>query len=184
MENHTNNNAKTVSGGAKPINDNEERSNLNQEEHRDGVDEDENGSEDEGGERAGSGSIQSPHRHPSRTPFTSLSQVDADLALARTLQEQVYLFFSILLLACCSPFEISVFRVLYDWIFLYLFRVVCSLLVGMTILQWKEEFEKWILSFDTHPFQLFWAKLINSWTMRQLNLTLSYFRLPLGVLFI
>ncbi|XP_058080152.1 E3 ubiquitin ligase BIG BROTHER-related-like [Magnolia sinica] len=27
-------------------------------------------------------------RQPSRTPFTSLSQVDADLALARTLQEQ------------------------------------------------------------------------------------------------
>lgn len=26
-----------------------------------------------------------------RTPFTDLSQVDADLALARTLQEQVYL---------------------------------------------------------------------------------------------
>lgn len=27
---------------------------------------------------------------PSRTPFTNLSQVDADLALARTLQEQVF----------------------------------------------------------------------------------------------
>lgn len=30
-----------------------------------------------------------PSRLPSRTPFTSLSQIDADLALARTLQEQV-----------------------------------------------------------------------------------------------
>lgn len=29
--------------------------------------------------------------HPRRTPFTNLSQVDADLALARTLQEQVFL---------------------------------------------------------------------------------------------
>lgn len=29
---------------------------------------------------------------PSRTPFTSLSQVDADLALARRLQEQVLAF--------------------------------------------------------------------------------------------
>lgn len=28
-----------------------------------------------------------------RTPFTNLSQVDADLALARTLQDQVYLFY-------------------------------------------------------------------------------------------
>ena len=31
---------------------------------------------------------------PSRTPFTNLSQVDADLALARTLQEQVLTFHS------------------------------------------------------------------------------------------
>lgn len=30
-------------------------------------------------------------RNSSRTPFTNLSQVDADLALARTLQEQVIL---------------------------------------------------------------------------------------------
>lgn len=30
-----------------------------------------------------------PTRTPPRTPFTSLSQVDADLALARALQEQV-----------------------------------------------------------------------------------------------
>ncbi|XVE49726.1 hypothetical protein DITRI_Ditri01bG0104200 [Diplodiscus trichospermus] len=31
---------------------------------------------------------QAPRQSPSRTPFTNLSQVDADLALARTLQEQ------------------------------------------------------------------------------------------------
>lgn len=31
-----------------------------------------------------------------RTPFTNLSQVDADLALARTLQEQVFLFCSLI----------------------------------------------------------------------------------------
>lgn len=58
-------------------------------------------------ERNGSDVDQPPQspRQPSsstttRTPFTNLSQVDADLALARTLQEQVslsigfYLFFS------------------------------------------------------------------------------------------
>ena len=33
----------------------------------------------------------SPRQPSSRTPFTNLSQVDADLALARTLQEQVSL---------------------------------------------------------------------------------------------
>ncbi|KAL0539239.1 hypothetical protein IC582_023422 [Cucumis melo] len=33
-------------------------------------------------------SLQTPSRHSSRTPFTNLTQVDADLALARTLQEQ------------------------------------------------------------------------------------------------
>ncbi|KAI9084966.1 hypothetical protein K1719_032958 [Acacia pycnantha] len=89
MENNTANNTKAVSGGAKPINDNEERSNLNEQEHTEEVDVDENGGgAEEEGERTGSGSIQSPHRTPSRTPFTNLSQVDADLALARTLQEQ------------------------------------------------------------------------------------------------
>ncbi|XP_028766954.1 E3 ubiquitin ligase BIG BROTHER-related [Neltuma alba] len=89
MENHTANNTKAVSGGAKPINDSEERSNLNEEEHTEEVDVDENGGADEeDGERTGSGSVRSPHRPPSRTPFTNLSQVDADLALARTLQEQ------------------------------------------------------------------------------------------------
>lgn len=34
-------------------------------------------------------------RPSSRTPFTNLSQVDADLALARTLQEQVFFPFSL-----------------------------------------------------------------------------------------
>ncbi|XP_054810565.1 E3 ubiquitin ligase BIG BROTHER-related isoform X2 [Prosopis cineraria] len=89
MENHTANNTKAVSGGVKPINDNEELSNLNEQEHSEEVDVDENGGgAEEEGERTGSGSIQSPPRPPSRTPFTNLSQVDADLALARTLQEQ------------------------------------------------------------------------------------------------
>jgi len=44
------------------------------------------------GEGEPTGSAPNP-RQPSRTPFTNLSQVDADLALARTLQEQVSLFF-------------------------------------------------------------------------------------------
>jgi len=38
-------------------------------------------------------------RQSSRTPFTNLSQVDADLALARTLQEQVSLSLSVFVLA-------------------------------------------------------------------------------------
>ncbi|KAF7808314.1 E3 ubiquitin ligase BIG BROTHER-related [Senna tora] len=100
MENNTTNanNAKLGSGGTKPLNDNEERSNLNEGEHKeeDVMDAHENGTqdEDEGDEeeRAGSGSVRSPSRHPSRTPFTNLSQVDADLALARTLQEQGFGF--------------------------------------------------------------------------------------------
>jgi E3 ubiquitin-protein ligase BIG BROTHER-like protein len=46
------------------------------------------------GEREGGG----PQSQTSgRTPFTNLSQVDADLALARTLQEQVSFFFSMFL---------------------------------------------------------------------------------------
>jgi E3 ubiquitin-protein ligase BIG BROTHER-like protein len=53
------------------------------------------GGEGEGeGEREGGG----PQSQTSgRTPFTNLSQVDADLALARTLQEQVSFFFSMFL---------------------------------------------------------------------------------------
>ncbi|KAJ6353533.1 hypothetical protein OIU76_002530, partial [Salix suchowensis] len=46
-----------------------------------------NGEQQEGdGEREGRGG--GPQRQTSRTPFTNLSQEDADLALARTLQEQ------------------------------------------------------------------------------------------------
>ncbi|XP_015942058.1 E3 ubiquitin ligase BIG BROTHER-related [Arachis duranensis] len=47
------------------------------------AEEDSDGGEGGEGEQTGSAS-----RQPSRTPFTNLSQVDADLALARTLQEQ------------------------------------------------------------------------------------------------
>lgn len=36
--------------------------------------------------------VPQPPRQPPRTPFTNLSQVEADLALARTLQEQVLPF--------------------------------------------------------------------------------------------
>lgn len=85
----------------------EERSNLNDvEEHvmmvaeqaeEDGEEEEEEGGGgdgDEGGEGEQTGSAAAPNpQQPSRTPFTNLSQVDADLALARTLQEQVHLFF-------------------------------------------------------------------------------------------
>lgn len=38
--------------------------------------------------------LDQPNRSSSRTPFTNLSQIDADLALARTLQEQVITPFS------------------------------------------------------------------------------------------
>ncbi|TKY50709.1 E3 ubiquitin ligase BIG BROTHER-related [Spatholobus suberectus] len=97
MENDTaaNNNttasAKVGSGGVKSNNHNleEEHSNLNGEEHmaeqvEAEEEEDREADEDEG---EATGSAPNP-RQPSRTPFTNLSQVDADLALARTLQEQ------------------------------------------------------------------------------------------------
>ncbi|RDX79773.1 E3 ubiquitin ligase BIG BROTHER-related, partial [Mucuna pruriens] len=78
-------------GGVKSNNHNqeEEHSNLNGEEHMaEQVEaeevEDREADEDEG---EPTGSAPNP-RQPSRTPFTNLSQVDADLALARTLQEQ------------------------------------------------------------------------------------------------
>lgn len=45
-----------------------------------------------------------------RTPFTDLSQVDADLALARTLQEQVSIY------------------ILYLYLLFFSFKVVCVLL--------------------------------------------------------
>lgn len=53
-----------------------------------------NPSNDNGGDVAGD--------RPQRTPFTELSQVDADLALARTLQEQVFLIFRCLQLLSIS----------------------------------------------------------------------------------
>ncbi|QCE08735.1 nucleolysin TIA-1/TIAR [Vigna unguiculata] len=90
----TNNNtatAKVGSGGVKSNNHNleEEHSNLNGEEHMaEQVEaEEEEDREADVGEGEPTGSALNP-RQPTRTPFTNLSQVDADLALARTLQEQ------------------------------------------------------------------------------------------------
>ncbi|KAG4918610.1 hypothetical protein JHK85_056891 [Glycine max] len=80
--------AKAGSGGVKSNNHNleEEHSNLNGEEHMaeqvEAEEEEDREADDGEGEQTGS-------RQPSRTPFTNLSQVDADLALARTLQEQL-----------------------------------------------------------------------------------------------
>ncbi|XP_020213463.1 E3 ubiquitin ligase BIG BROTHER-related [Cajanus cajan] len=98
MENDTtaaaaNNNAtaKVGSEGVKSNNHNleEEHSNLNGEEHmaEEVETEEEEDREAEEGEGEATGSAPNA-RQPSRTPFTNLSQVDADLALARTLQEQ------------------------------------------------------------------------------------------------
>ena len=67
------------------IND-EEHSNLNNEEKLpEKMEEEED--EDVGEQEQPTGS-ETTTQQPSRTPFTNLSQVDADLALARTLQEQ------------------------------------------------------------------------------------------------
>ncbi|KAK7343316.1 hypothetical protein VNO77_11969 [Canavalia gladiata] len=89
--NNNNNTAKVGSGGVKSNNHNleEEHSNLNGEEHMseqvEAEEEEDRHADEEEGEPTGS----APNsRQPSRTPFTNLSQVDADLALARTLQEQ------------------------------------------------------------------------------------------------
>ena len=92
-----NNNTKLGSGESKNNNSEQQEENPNLSS---------NGEQQEGdGEREGGG----PQRQTSRrTPFTNLSQVDADLALARTLQEQVSFFFSI-----------SIF--LLKWIGLYIF---------------------------------------------------------------
>ncbi|XP_027935852.1 E3 ubiquitin ligase BIG BROTHER-related-like [Vigna unguiculata] len=83
--------AKVGSGGVKSNNHNleEEHSNLNGEEHMaEQVEaEEEEDREADVGEGEPTGSALNP-RQPTRTPFTNLSQVDADLALARTLQEQ------------------------------------------------------------------------------------------------
>lgn len=80
--------AKAGSGGVKSNNhgQEEEHSNLNGEEHM-ATEKVEEGDRDED-EGEPTGSAHTPQQ-PSRTPFTNLSQVDADLALARTLQEQV-----------------------------------------------------------------------------------------------
>ncbi|RYR36932.1 hypothetical protein Ahy_A09g041881 isoform A [Arachis hypogaea] len=77
----------------------EDRSNFNNgveehmaeqvdEEEEEEAEAEEDGDGGEGGEGEQTGSAS---RQPSRTPFTNLSQVDADLALARTLQEQARL---------------------------------------------------------------------------------------------
>lgn len=100
MENH---NAKLGSGGGlKPNNNNsiseqEQNPNLNQCE------------EQEQEVTTESSQLVDPPSPPvpqsSRTPFTNLSQVDADLALARTLQEQV-----LKLRLCCSISFLYLFR--------------------------------------------------------------------------
>ena len=84
--NNSNNNTKLGSGESKNNNSEQQEENPNLSS---------NGEQQEGdGEREGGG----PQRQTSRrTPFTNLSQVDADLALARTLQEQVSFFFSMFL---------------------------------------------------------------------------------------
>lgn len=105
---NTNNNGTTVTAKAGSVGvklnnhgQDEEHSNFNGEEHmvekveENGEEEDEDEDEDEGEEATRSAPTS---QQPSRTPFTNLSQVDADLALARTLQEQVSLLFSILIL--------------------------------------------------------------------------------------
>ncbi|MED6179811.1 hypothetical protein PIB30_004456 [Stylosanthes scabra] len=90
--------AKLAIAGAKSNghSEDEDRSNFNNgvEEHMaEQVDEEDEeqaeAEEDDGGDEGGEGEqTGSASRQPSRTPFTNLSQVDADLALARTLQEQ------------------------------------------------------------------------------------------------
>ncbi|KAB5556623.1 hypothetical protein DKX38_007532 [Salix brachista] len=91
------NNTKLDSGESKNNNsEQEENPNLSS-----------NGEQQEGdGEREGRGG--GPQRQTSRTPFTNLSQEDADLALARTLQEQVSFF---------SFFSIPIF--LLKWIYIF-----------------------------------------------------------------
>ncbi|XP_027363046.1 E3 ubiquitin ligase BIG BROTHER-related [Abrus precatorius] len=90
--NNHNTTGKVGSGGVKSNNQNreEEHSNLNGEEHMtEHVEIEEEEEEDREADEEGepTGSAPNP-RQPSRTPFTNLSQVDADLALARALQEQ------------------------------------------------------------------------------------------------
>ncbi|GKU90877.1 hypothetical protein SLEP1_g4821 [Rubroshorea leprosula] len=90
--NNSNRNGKSgvEEGAAKPTNEQEGNPNVNcddnhliieSEEEEEDDDHDEEGQEHEQEEEA-------PRQPSSRTPFTNLGQVDADLALARTLQEQ------------------------------------------------------------------------------------------------
>jgi len=94
MENDTtatnNGTAKVGSGGGgvksnNHINEEEEHSNLNSVEN---LPEKIEENDEHEAEQQQTGS-ETTTQQPSRTPFTNLSQVDADLALARTLQEQV-----------------------------------------------------------------------------------------------
>ncbi|CAJ2630951.1 unnamed protein product [Trifolium pratense] len=84
----TNATPKLASGGVKSNNhiNEEEHSNLNIEENI--PEKIEEKIEDENEEEQQPTGSETTAQQPSRTPFTNLSQVDADLALARTLQEQ------------------------------------------------------------------------------------------------
>lgn len=94
MENNTtptnNNNDKSgVGGEPKPTNEHEASPNVKCDENHldlESVEEDEGKDDEQGGEHEGE--EEASRQSSSRTPFTNLSQVDADLALARTLQEQ------------------------------------------------------------------------------------------------
>ncbi|KAK2405535.1 E3 ubiquitin-protein ligase BIG BROTHER [Trifolium repens] len=82
---------KLSSGGVKSNNhiNEEEHSNLNSEENiPEKIEEKEQEEDDENEEEQQPTGSETTAQQPSRTPFTNLSQVDADLALARTLQEQ------------------------------------------------------------------------------------------------
>ncbi|XP_011022026.1 PREDICTED: E3 ubiquitin ligase BIG BROTHER-related-like isoform X2 [Populus euphratica] len=81
MDDNSSSNTKLGSGESKNNNSEQQEENPNLSS---------NGEQQEGdGEREGGGGGGGPQRQTSRrTPFTNLSQVDADLALARTLQEQ------------------------------------------------------------------------------------------------
>ncbi|XP_061368637.1 E3 ubiquitin ligase BIG BROTHER-related isoform X2 [Gastrolobium bilobum] len=90
-DNNTTATTKVGSGGGGEVKSNnqspeEEISNLNGEEHMQEQVEEQEEDRDEDDEEP-TGSVPTA-RQPSRTPFANLSQVDADLALARTLQEQ------------------------------------------------------------------------------------------------
>lgn len=81
-----------------------------QEEHQDNPNLIASATEEGGG---GGGDRQAAPRQSSRrTPFANLSQVDADLALARTLQEQVHFFTNFILFyffCCCYTKDLGFF---------------------------------------------------------------------------